>query len=299
MSNIFSQYGEVARIVQLNHAANSWFPVYSGRRLVIFRKLNVPIPQHLEMGGIKLRASYSSQVKICGICGDNHLRHLCPQASGEHSRKDINQPRYEHGEVMSVFPVNVNSRKRMLSNGLEDHSALPDTEDQDIVPDTQLATETQNVNQTMELDTVSDVILSDQQNNSTTAEVPTNSGTISSVDVSSEPISSLSLSSTKQDYNKDFPIFPTTGSPDQNITPTVQQFRTQTPVTTAVTSEVKPPVPPESPSFTARASAMMSSLLSTRVLQSDTTASLTPSVQSTSTGKKNEIRRSAIGTAFH
>ena len=65
VKTFFSSYGEIARVVTLNHASNLLFPVYSGRRLVIFKKIHTNIPQHLELGGHKIRVIYDSQIKVC------------------------------------------------------------------------------------------------------------------------------------------------------------------------------------------------------------------------------------------
>ena len=113
----FAQYGDIARIVQLNHAKHLIFPIDSGRRLVVYKKLHTNIPQHVDLAGFKLRVSYSTQVKLCPLCGADHLKYSCALYSGDGNlrhRKTLPPEQTSLGPT--VIPVNTTSRKRMLSN---------------------------------------------------------------------------------------------------------------------------------------------------------------------------------------
>ena len=120
----FSKYGDVVRVVKLNHGAHLDFPIYSGRRLVVFKKIYTNIPQHLEMGGTKLRASYDLQVKVCPLCAGNHIRHRCALYNDDiNARQPLHSSSSPTNFGPVVLPVTVPNRKRFLSAELEANNA--------------------------------------------------------------------------------------------------------------------------------------------------------------------------------
>ena len=145
LRQVFGTYGEIARVIQLNHAKHLRFPVDSGRRLVVFRKLPVNIPQHVEVEGHKLRVSYASQVKQCPLCQGNHLRYSCALYLADGGTRDLSSgSSLPRRDSTTTFQVTTQSRKRMLSNGKDDSDLLQvekelhvdkEVQDQDITGD--------------------------------------------------------------------------------------------------------------------------------------------------------------------
>ena len=116
----FSQYGEIARVVSLKHAPHLLFPIDSGRRLVVYKRLPKNIPQHVEIGGHKLRVSYTAQIKSCATCGGNHLKYACDKNSADGSGPQATSSSYlQDSSSTTSLQVTIPSRKRLLSSEAE------------------------------------------------------------------------------------------------------------------------------------------------------------------------------------
>ena len=227
------------------------------------------------MGGIKLRASYSTQVKVCGHCGDNHLRHQCPQPGAEDTRRDIRTPKYEHGTVTSVFPVNVQSRKRLLSNGVEDNDKS-DNENEELVPEPPHADDEPNLTVSM------DSTPSDADKTSPQPSFHPNLNDLLTPDVSffadedTELDKSIISQAQKFKYDQASPDLPTEVVPSSVLQkPEGAAYEASSPTLTSVST-----------SFKERASAMVTSLISTRVHPSEKKESTTQPLTTTTINQK-------------
>ena len=300
LQQYFSQYGEVVRIVSLNHASHLVFPLYSGRRLVVFKKLNVNIPQHIEIGGIKLRASYSSQIKSCKTCGGNHLRYVCPLNSEDGvARRDTNSTALPQQPGPVVMPITTQSRKRMLSAENSDSGNINNDREQEIDVQEQVESEpmeqslsasdfhqdTNSELQTTNHDTIGALLTRSQLHTETASQwggapLPERLTSLSQTEYPD-------LESTFASMNK-----------DQS-----QVLQPHPPFALTHDTNVGPPPPSSgassSPSLTARATAMVTSLLSPKVtVTSGQAASSVSTVQDKKKTKQEVVPKLQRTTRF-
>ena len=266
LKHFFSQFGEIARVVQLNHAKHLIFPVDSGRRLVVYKKLNVNIPQHVEIGGFKLRVSYTSQVKVCGKCGGNHLQYACTQnsAAGVSRMNTIPTPP-QPTSGPTVLAVTVSSRKRLLSNGFEEEAQQDSILDQTIVAPHAEDPQDAKQNDDMDVACASSDHLDDNQSH------PSPSPHLDDLffDTMSDHTKTAEGYETEQssqlDYNKDFPEASATKQMVGRSIPSPISHSNSPgsrPPTGVITS---PSDSADTTSFAARASAMVTSLLGSKL----------------------------------
>jgi hypothetical protein len=293
LKQYFSTYGEIARIVQLTHAKHLLFPVDSGRRLVIYKRLPRNIPQHVELGGHKMRVSYAAQIKDCPNCHGNHLKYSCDQTLGDGGRRmDTSVAPPADSVVLTSFSVTTPSRKRLLSTELDDGNRVQDDkllpsghQDADfsssIETDHSITVQMQEDVRSDIADAVSALVTETVQPDlrETHPFEPFGSG-----EQAKAPSNSLSV--------KEFPGLPTTDnlSPKGKLllgTPPLpgSSIETSTSPRSLTASEVLQ----QSPSLTARASAMVSSFFSARPEpEASSTKPVSPSVPTVHDKKKTK-----------
>ena len=282
----------------MNHAKHLIFPIDSGRRLIIFKKLPKNIPQHVEIGGHKLRVSYSAQVKQCALCLGNHLKHVCPQGSGDGVPRTNTQVQAPHRDnVTSVMQVTIPSRKRMLSAELEDHDETTGKQDgaKDPPHDDNETHSDQEQSIAMDDNTVSTKPLlfsdvSDPFSDTRGAGVPQ----VQTIPVAEDTIHQHLQS---DEYRTEFPEL---SSSKEHLEPATtsdtipSSSSTQQGDEHLVLDPASPTMePPVQPSFAARATAMVSSLLTTRGSASAAPAS-TPPIKGTVKQEKKKIKQETV-----